>query len=367
MTASADMRAPVIYRPGSAVFWVYVAAVTFGAIVLLAQQGGAIRETLNANLMLTPLWAGFVTFMVWVMTRFDPFRAMRPYPQALVAGTAIGATAAVAMSMTGNDALGRLWLLVLPRDVLAQWQPALTAPLVEEAAKVLCAMVVLALGAGLFTRISHALLIGMFTGFGFDLSEDLSYATRNAITNLDSDVAGAGQQLALRIFTAMPSHWSYTSLTAVGCFMLSPWFARNPGWTPARRVTVGTTLLISGPLLHFMWNSPLPNGDLAGLLLLAKLVLGLTLYLTIVLWLLRYERRWVVSRVDDGRRAGWLADIDPRILVSLPTRNSRRALQQTARHSGGRPAAGDVAAWQRNALDRIQTHGVVRLPVAQPT
>jgi len=358
MTAAAVVRIPVIYRPRSAVFWVYVAALVLGAMVLLAQQGAAIRETLDANLMLTPLWAGFVAFMVWLMTRFDPFRAMRPYPQALVAGTAIGATAAVAMSMLGNDALGRLWLLVLPGDVLAQWQSALTAPLIEEAAKVLCAMVVLVLGAGLFTRISHALLIGMFTGFGFDLSEDLSYATRNAITNLDSDVAGAGQQLALRIFTAMPSHWSYTSLTAVGLFMLSPWFARNPQWAPGRRVTVGTALLMSGPLLHFMWNSPLPEGDLAGLLLLGKLFLGLTLYVTIVLWLLRDERRWVVSGVDDGRRIGWLADIDPRILASLPTRKSRRALQRAARRSGGRSAADGVAAGQRNALDRIQTQRV---------
>ena len=87
MTAAARVRVPVIYRPGSAVFWVYVAAVVLGATVLLAQQGAAIRETLNANLMLTPLWVGFVAFMVWLMTRFDPFRALRPYPQALVAAT----------------------------------------------------------------------------------------------------------------------------------------------------------------------------------------------------------------------------------------------------------------------------------------
>lgn len=358
MTAGTDVRKPVIYRPDSAVFWVYVAAVAFGAMVLLAEEGAAVRETLDANLRLAPLWVGFVAFMIWLMLRFDPFRAMRPYPQALVAGTAIGATAAVAMSILGNTALGRLWSLVLPRDVLAQWQPALTAPLIEESAKALCAMVVLTLGAGLFTRISHALLVGMFTGFGFDLSEDLGYATRNAITNLDSDVAGAGQQLLLRAFTAMPSHWSYTSLSAVGLFMLMPLFARSTWWPTGRRMTVGAALLISGPLLHFVWNSPLPDGDLAGLLLLAKLIGGLALYLMIALWLLRDERRWVVSRIDDGRREGWLADIDPGILSSLPARKSRRALQRAARRSGGRPAAITVATAQRNVLDRIQTFGV---------
>lgn len=359
MTAASGVRAPVIYHPRSAVFWVYVAAVALGSTVLLAQEGAAIRETLAANLRLSPLWVGFVAFMVWLMLRFDPFRAMRPYPQALVAGMTIGATTAVSMSILGNTALGSLWSLVLPRDVLARWQSALTAPLIEESAKALCAAVVLALGAGLFTRISHALLIGMFTGFGFDLSEDLGYATRNAITNLDSDVAGAGQQLALRIFTAMPSHWSYTSLTVVGLFILTPWFARNLDWSPGRRVAIGAGLLMFGPLLHFMWNSPLPDAELAGLLLLVKLILGLAIYLAIIFWLLRHERKWVVSRVDDGRRLGWLADIDRRILSSLPTRNSRRALQRSARRSGGRPAADSVAVGQRNALDRIQTYGVL--------
>ena len=359
MTASAGVRVPVIYHPRSAVFWVYVAAVALGSTVLLAQEGSVIRETLAANLSLSPLWAGFVAFMVWLMLRFDPFRTMRPYPQALVAGTAIGATTAVSMSILGNTALGSLWSLVLPRDVLARWQPALTAPLIEESAKALSAAVVLALGAGLFTRISHALLVGMFTGFGFDISEDLGYATRNAITNLDSDVAGAGQQLALRVFTAMPSHWSYTSLTVVGLVVLSAWFAPNAAWAGGRRVTVGAALLMFGPLLHFMWNSPLPDVELAGLLLLAKLILGLAIYLAIVLWLLRYERQWVASRVDDGRRLGWLADIDGGILTSLLTRNSRRALQRSARRSGGRSAADSVAAGQRAALDRIQTHGVL--------
>ncbi|WP_299557888.1 PrsW family intramembrane metalloprotease [uncultured Mycolicibacterium sp.] len=339
MTAPVSYRPPVIYRPDSAVFWVFVAAVGVGAVTLLNYQGPALRETLDANLALAPLWTAFAAFLVWLLLRFDPFRAMRPYPQILAAGSALGATAAVAMAMQGNAALQALWAGLLPPEVLAAWSPALTAPIIEEAAKLMCAAVLLVLCAAVVTRPAHALLVGMFVGLGFDLMEDLGYASNAAIASLDSDVVGAGGSLAVRAFTAIPAHWSYTSLTTVGLLLL----------LRRQRPAAALGLLAAGPVMHFVWNAPVPD-EHAGVLLLGKVTGTLVVYLVIVFALLRLERRWVCERIATAPPAG----VRPEVLDSLPTARRRRALRRAARRSGGRAAARAVRAEQRAALDLLQ-------------
>lgn len=347
-------RTAVLYRPGSAVFWVFVIALAAGAFALLNQEGSAIHETLDANLALAPFWVAFVAFMVWLLLRFDPFRAMRPYPQVLVAGAVLGATVAVPMAITGNTSLEALWGLVFSPEVVANWGPSLCAPIIEEASKLMCALVLLVLCASVVTRIAHALLIGMFVGLGFDLMEDLGYASSSAILSLDSDLSGAGTSLLVRAFTAVPAHWSYTSLTAVGALLLLPSFAGRRDWPAARRIPVAVGLLLAGPLMHFVWDAPLPD-DYDGPLTLVKLVGSLVFYLVIVFALLPFERRWATARIADGRDSGWLSDVSADVLDSLPTRRQRRALRKAARKSGGRKTAKAVATQQDAALDLIQT------------
>jgi RsiW-degrading membrane proteinase PrsW (M82 family) len=353
--AAPTTRPAVLYRPESAVFWVFVLAVVSGSFATLNMEGSAFHETLDANLALAPFWLAFMAFMVWLLLRFDPFRAMRPYPQVLVAGAALGATVAVPMAITSSGGLERLWGLVFSPEVLANWSASLCAPITEEAAKVMCAVVLLVLCASVLTRIAHALLVGMFVGLGFDLMEDLGYASTSAILNLDSDLAGAGESLLVRAFTAVPAHWSYTSLTTVGALLLLPSFAGRAEWPAVRRVLMAVGLLLAGPLMHFVWDAPLPD-DYEGPLTLVKLVASLAFYLAIVFALLPYERRWVTARITDGRDNDWLSGVSAEVLDSLPTRRLRSALRKTARRAGGRKAAKAVGAQQDAALDLIQTH-----------
>lgn len=357
MTAvAAPERRAVLYRPESAVFWVFIAALVVGGVLLVADEGAALSETLDAQLRLAPFWLAFFAFMVWLMLRFDPYRSVRAYPQVLVAGTALGGTAALAMSMYGNTALARLWGLILDPETLSRWSAALTAPLVEEASKATCATLLLVLCASAFHRISHALLLGMFTGFGFDVMEDLSYATREAINSLDSDLTGATGQFVIRTFTAVPAHWAYTSLVTVGVLMFLPSFGNPQDWSRGRRAAVGAGLILAGPLMHFVWNSPSPvDGGGEALVLLAKVAFNLALFVTIALALIRDERRWVSTRI--AAHADVLAGVDTDVLGSLPTRRGRRGLRRQARRSGGRAAAKAVRAQQDSALDRIQSTG----------
>lgn len=339
-------RQAVVYRPESAVFWLYAVALLVGIMSVLINYGEAFHETFAAQLVLAPAWLALMAFLVWLMFACDPFRSVRQYKQGLVAGSALGASTALAMAMQGNDQLGLVLARYLPPDIYADWSAALTAPFVEEAAKAMCAALVLVLCASVFNRISHALLVGMFVGFGFDIAEDLTYSTNEAISSLDSDTSGAGGSLLIRALTAVPAHWAYTGLAAVGVLLLLPSFRNESGWSRLRRVVVAVVLFGSASLMHFVWDGPVPN-------VLWKFVINIAIFVTAVLVLLRYERRWVLDRIGQGRDSTPLSAVDASVLDSLSTGRQRRALRRQARRSGGRSAKKAVAAQQRWALDRI--------------
>lgn len=176
----------------------------------------------------------------------------------------------------------------------------------------------------------------MFTGFGFDVVEDLTYASNEALTSLDSDISGAGTQLVLRTITAFPAHWSCTALVAVGVLFLLPWFANPEGWSDRRRVLYGLGLIAAGPVIHFIWNSPPPPSP-AGMLLamLLKILVNLTIFLLLARWIIRTEKRWCAARVDEFR-----GDFPPAVLESVAGRKRR-----SDRHA------------RRELLDRIQRAG----------
>lgn len=341
------LRRPVVYRPESAVFWLYVTAVVVGILALLLDYGPSIHETLRAEIALAPVWLAFMAFLVWLIFKFDPFRSVRQYKQGLVAGMALGGTIALAMAMYGNGFLGPIWARFLSPDTMAVWEPALTAPFIEEAAKALCAAVILVLCASVFNRISHALLVGMFVGFGFDIVEDLTYATNEAISSLDSDLSGAGGNLFVRFITSIPAHWSYTALAAVGVLLLLPSFRDRDAWSRPRRLLVALSLFASASFMHFVWDAPVPEG-------LWKIAIDLAVFLIAVFLLLGHERRWVIAQIAENRDTAPLSDVNPAVLDSLPTGGRRRRLRRQARREGGRAAKKAVAAEQRRALDLIQ-------------
>jgi RsiW-degrading membrane proteinase PrsW (M82 family) len=345
-------RSPVVYRPESAVFWLFVVTLALSTFALVAGDGAAINETLGAQVLLGPMWLVFIVLLVWLIFKFDPFRSARQYPQGLVAGTALGATTAIVMAENGNGSLSNIWARVLPPDTYALWWAALTAPIIEEASKAMCAALILVLCATVFNRISHALLVGMFVGFGFDVMEDLSYASTQALNSLDSDFSGARDNLLIRFLTAVPAHWAYTALAAVGVLLLLPSFRDRATWSRPKRLGMAAALFGSAALMHFIWDAPAPEEGLAGIaFMVLKVLLCLAIFLPTVFLLLRVERRWVITRIDQGRGTKVFDGIHPDVLDSLPTWRRRRSLQRKA---ADRATKKLVRADQRRALDRIQ-------------
>ncbi|WMT91960.1 PrsW family intramembrane metalloprotease [Pelagibacterium sp. H642] len=353
----------LIYRPFSAVFWVLLAAIVTGAIGVLMAFGSAIQATLRINLLLIPVWATFILILVRIILLFDPFRAMRQMPQVLVAALALGSTAAMAMALTGNDAMAIIVSWLFGAEFASGWFAALSAPIIEEASKATCAAIILILCSDRINRIAHALLVGMFVGLGFGIVEDLTYEVQSALSNVDSDLAGALPTLFIRILTAFPSHWSYTGLTSVGVLLLLPSFSERDEWKNFDRLAAAVLLFFSAWFMHFLWDSPAPafvegNIGLTWLLLLLKCLVNVAIFLGTALLLLRHERRWVVEQVAQLRAFdAVLPGIDAEVLNSLATRRARHQLQKGAKRKGGKAAARSIARDQRKALDLIQRYG----------
>jgi protease PrsW len=342
-------RVPVLYLPESAVFWVYVASVVIGSYMLITGNGRVIGETVDAQVVLGPVWALFVVALVWLIFEFDPYRSVRRYPQGLVAGTALGATIAVSFAIPGNESLEKVWARYIAPDTFAAWSAALTAPIIEELAKATCGALILVLCASVFNRISHALLVGMFVGLGFDVIEDLTYAAGSAVDSLNGDVAGASSEMAGRILSSVPSHWAFAALSTVGVLLLLPSFSQRAELSLAKRVPLALGLFASAWFMHFFWDSPLMREHF-----FLKIAINVAIFLAWAIWLQRYESRWVSDRIAALRHT---STADTEILDSLPNRKLRRALRKQARRSGGRSAVRELKRRQRAVLDEIQASG----------
>lgn|GEM_PF-2679689 len=335
-------------------FWVFVAALLLGGVTVLADEYRGLAATATAHLRLGAVWLAFVAASVWLILLFDPLRSMRRHPAVLAGAAALGGSAANAMAIYGNaftrQKLGTLTALsTASHDRI---QAIVAAPVVEESAKALCAGVILVLGAPALNRIAHALMIGMFTGFGFLLMENLNLATISGLGDPDSHAHGIGVSMAYRLPTVVSSHWCYTGLTAVAVLLLSPRFAGRRSWTRRCRLATSALLVLTALGMHALWNLTLPG---MGLLAADGVKIGAdgVVLVTAALALLRHERCWLTRQIA-ARGEADLIEFGPAVLDSLPTWRMRRALRGRVRRENGWAAARSVRARQREALDAIQ-------------
>ncbi|MDO4667205.1 MAG: PrsW family glutamic-type intramembrane protease [Streptococcus sp.] len=147
----------------------------------------------------------------------------------------------------GNDWLAKyFWKSLLSNSLLRDWEAALTAPIVEEFAKILIVFLLLS-----FFKIWNkklVFLIGFTVGFGFQIMEDISYILQTSLASKTGDITIAFERIA----AGLASHPLYTSVFSIGLYMLLK--------RPQRLSKFKIFLWILGPIiLHFFWNSPLAN------------------------------------------------------------------------------------------------------------
>ncbi|EAH3621962.1 PrsW family intramembrane metalloprotease, partial [Listeria monocytogenes] len=124
------------------------------------------------------------------------------------------------------------------QEITAMWLSSFIAPLVEEIIKGIVVLLIIYLLN--LKRIEIYFLIGIAVGFGFQISEDLSYLVID-MYNGYSTVS----QAFIRLTGAFTSHWLLTCIMALGiyCFI-----SKNK--SPFRWLFIPF-------FLHFLWNCPL--------------------------------------------------------------------------------------------------------------
>lgn len=291
-------------------------------------------------------WPVFAAALWWVIGQI-PFFARMPRGTKWLAFL-WGAVVAAAVAGVLEGPIGST--MSLAGGSAAEWVPAAVAPAIEETSKALGVLVVF-----LFLRRPFTLVDGFATGamvgLGFQISEDLNYGGTNAWLAGSDSWAVAVQSLLSRAVTGFTSHWMLTGVFGVGVAYL--FVKESAGW--GKRVGVLVALGAAAMAMHFLWNSPGPDG-FAGTWVVptVKTLVILVIGLLIMRW----------SRDDEGIfYTGYLNASDPDVVtgaerVALARGRSRFGARRAEARSGG------WAAWRhRGQLQRAQAALAVDLAV----
>ncbi|WP_194816571.1 PrsW family intramembrane metalloprotease [Nocardia sp. XZ_19_385] len=336
----------------SPVFWVYCAALLAGGLGLLYQLLPVLLLTWRDSLAGAPfVLAGLVVFGGLIL-HLDRLRAHRWIIGPLVLGFLWGALAGPGVAMWANDHNLEV-IKNLAGDAFAiNWQAAISAPIVEEAIKGLGVFVVAWLCRSRLWRPIHGLLLGGFTGLGFQVVENATYEANAGLNAAQPTAADAILVGALRFVTGITSHWMLTALAGIGIVQA---VARSD-WPMAKRVRVFVQFYLLGVLFHFLWDSPQPDDGLALVIVGLRMVAAVLIFALIYTAVLRGERRWFRSTISAAVERGIAPAEEPAMLI---TRRTRRMARQATRHSlgPGGPTMRDLRRRQRRLIDWVQGFG----------
>jgi RsiW-degrading membrane proteinase PrsW (M82 family) len=167
---------------GNPAFWVYVLLVGSGALLFY----GTVQDSLNAYPTATVLSLVLITLyglpFLWFLTRRDRYER-EPAKLALIGFLWGGLAASWVMAAPGNTALLSIFAKVFGTDFALNWGAAIAAPLTEETAK-WAGLILLFLLARNHVRSAYdGLILGAFSGLGFQLFENFQYLTNAAAAN----------------------------------------------------------------------------------------------------------------------------------------------------------------------------------------
>ncbi|MFJ2645782.1 PrsW family intramembrane metalloprotease [Streptomyces sp. NPDC087420] len=318
--------------------WAFLCAA--GAALILYDFSGLVRVFPGSAVLAAVLLLLTVLVGVGILEQARPIRPpSRPWAWSAVAW---GGTAATGSAIVANTGLQGVWFKTAGIDFGSRWGAALTAPLNEELLKV-SGVLLIALGSRRLVRGPlDGFFLGAFTGLGFQVVENWTFAMNSLVIAGGIDEGAAvGQSFTTRVvLTGVGSHWAMTAVAGTGVGILLA--HRSP---PApRRHLAALLCLLMAMAMHWFFDSPF-LGSVAGIA--GKAVLNFLVALGFYLTLRRGVR--------DRARAFLLSpetDLSPDLL----TRGSRRSALR-----GVPPAQrADAAARAALYLDEVEEHAAVR-------
>lgn len=355
--ASGWGRRFVFYQPRNLAFWGYILLVMLGVVLfaqVIARQYPAFGQAITlAVTLLIPYGALFW----WFTQRIDRY-AKLPAKLMVAAFVWGGFAATWAMAASANDSARSIYAKLFGQTWALNWGAGL--------------LLLITLAPRVIRTAFDGFILGAFIGLGFQLLEDVAYATTAAGSRFGADqIELSLTTVWLRMFTGVAAHILYSAIFCAGLVYL----LGRPA--EPRRVGRGLLLIAIPVVLHGVWNS---LQVFAGSNPVAQLALlfGVTVVaLAIVAWVFSLtvarERelmrvvmapevaRGVINEIELATIAG-NRKARKRFRKSIPSRSGRRqggyvlnaARDLAAELAASRGAESDRVAFARAEVDRIR-------------
>lgn len=346
MSTRTHARKSTFLDPRSLVLWVGLGLVVYGLIhqyPLLAQSASVYP---GPAALAAILWLVYAVVLAVIVYRLELFE--RRSPITMVGAFVWGAVVVSGIGVTAAPAMHDLVEKLIGPD-LADWVPAIAAPLVEEPLKML-GVVALAFIPG--ARINSALdglFFGLLVGLGFEVTESFLYTAQGAASEGGDYMIVVLTFILRGVVGGLWNHPTYTGITGAG---VGYFFGSKA--SAARRWTVMLGSLVVAMILHGFFDSPLvENGNP----FVSSVVKGFPA-LVLLLVLLRIARRRERT-VFGGIAETQIPDdlVGPDELETLMNRKSRKRARKALRKEQGMAAAHALKRLQRSQVELVSATG----------
>jgi protease PrsW len=318
-----------ILQPRNPAFWVYAFLVAGGAFTFYGLVGdvGAYPTAVVLSVLLLTL---FTLPFVWFIAHADRYER-EPAKLALLGFLWGGLAATWVMALPGNAAVLSIYSKLFGVDFAASWGPPLTAPFVEESSKYIGLVLLFLLARNHVRSAYDGLLLGAFTGLGFQVFENFQYMTNAVLNNFGaSPVQDVVSVFAMRAATGPWSHALYTAISGAGLGYAIGATDRSRG----HRVAVAAGLLAVAMVIH----GSLDAVAAVGAVTIPFTVIAGTLGIVLV-WRFadRRQRTWIDTLLAPDAKAGTITADELAALTGR--RKDRKHYLKRIRHEHGRAAA----------------------------
>lgn len=300
---------------------------------LATARVGALAVTMGVVAAVVPVGIA-VPALLWV-DRWEP------EPAKLLLVTFLwGACVATLTAMLINGTAGAVGELLLGKESGSRVSALLSAPVVEEAVKIVPVLALLWRRARDFDGMVDGVVYAGFSAAGFAFTENIYYFGKAFAEFGFQD--GGSSVLGVFVIRGLLSPFTHPLFTVISGIAIGyAATARSKG----ARVVLPLAGYLVAVALHALWNGSAMLGGAGAFLNMYFLVMVPIFVgvLLVVLWQRRRERSIIAAALPEMVRAQWIAPSEVDLLASLP---GRRKWQRAVRRQSGRRAAHAVATYQ---------------------
>ncbi|VWL85001.1 PrsW family intramembrane metalloprotease [Oceanivirga miroungae] len=344
------------FRPDLATWWIFCLFVAIcGAGVSIEFASGFIDTSYTIKTLI-PLFIITALIFISIILIADPYKARRNF--VLLISFIGGSTIATYLSLLGNGEIDNIVINLLPDGKGLEWSAAIAGPTTEEWSKMLVIILVMLIAYKTLVRPIHGFLVGAFVGLGFQMFENVSYATNSALSNANSDLMGALSTTIMRSLVGISSHWLYSAIIGVGVAILLNRTIHKKSLK--KRILLFIAFYLIGYFCHFIWNSPLGSSSIIGSLLIpVKVILWIVILYYVARYALKEEREYL-NQVKDKIDLSTFKYDKELLSKAILDRKNRKKFYKVFKKEKGKEELKALKNEQNIYLEMLQETGIIR-------